>query len=253
MKKLLIVVMACYGLNASAQVDESKNFIYLYSDSITYARNIRLRPDFFNSLQLRVDSRRIPLEQVKFFNNEDGFFANTRKLNFAGATEFSERIVQGRINLFQQLSYDPSVYDRGYGYRKKRQSAVDIRMFYNKGFGDLKKVSYNNLKLDMADHPKSIDLLAGYKKSINTSKILYVAAGASVAAGLISFLAIAGNQKLPHNDGFNTPNSAFINKQANFTASFALLGLGLGFAIGGYSVGVSADRHLEDAVDAYNR
>lgn len=263
MKKLLLIVMACYGLNTSAQVRQSKNFLYLYSDSVIYADRIRLRPDFGNSFQLRADSRRVPVAQVKFFNNEDGFFANTRKVDFGGFTAFSERIIEGRINLFQRVSYDTYLYDReynkGYRFRNRRDEGVDIRMYYNKGYEDLKKVNYHNLKMDMADNAQSMQMLEGYRKSTRNGTILYAAAGASLVAGLVSFLVngSSGQKSFNNNgfgsNGFNGKNSAFEHKGANFTASFVLLGLGAGFAIGGYTVGASGNRHLENAVDAYNK
>lgn len=81
MNKLMVIGMVCYGLSAGAQVRQNENFIYLYSDSVIYANRITLRPDHFNSLQLRADSRRIPLQQVKFFNNADGFFCEYQETN----------------------------------------------------------------------------------------------------------------------------------------------------------------------------
>ncbi|SDJ55575.1 hypothetical protein SAMN04487898_103244 [Pedobacter sp. ok626] len=246
MKKLLIIVMACYGLNARAQVHESRKFLYLYSDSIIYAADIKLRPDFLGAMQLRADSKRVKMEQVKFFNNEDGFFANTKRLKFGSSPSFSERIVEGRINVFQEITYDPFFYERGYGRRDRRYShrdrrleAINLNMYYNKGYGDLKKVNYNNLKKDMTDHAASMDLLESYNKSLRTSRLLYTAAGASIVAGMITFLTNASaNGK---------------GGTASFASSFALLGLGTGFALGGYSVSLSGNRHLENAIDEYNK
>ncbi|MET4080950.1 hypothetical protein ABIB40_000895 [Pedobacter sp. UYP30] len=40
MKKLLILVMACYDLNARSQMNESKDFLYLYSDSTVYEKKL---------------------------------------------------------------------------------------------------------------------------------------------------------------------------------------------------------------------
>jgi len=248
-------VMACYGLSAGAQVRQSENYVYLFSDSVIYARNIRLRPDFFNSLQLRADSRRIPLEQVKFFSNENGFFANTRKLNFGRDTEFAERIVDGKMNIFQLRSYDPLLDDRGYRDRGRRREAISIEMYYNKGYADLKKVSYTNLKMEMASNTQAMDLLQGYRRNISTSRALYIAAGASIVGSLVSFLITGSNNRahLSSNTGFGNQNSMSTIKNPNFTASFALMGIGAGLAIGGYTTNISGLRRLEQAVDAYNQ
>ncbi len=240
-------------MNASAQVDESRNFIYLYSDSVIYAENVRLRTDFFDAFQLRADSKRIPIQQVKFFNNDEGFFANTKKLNATGQVRLSVRTEDGRINLFEERSFN-TFNNRRHTYYEGSRDRVDIRMFYNKGYDDLKKVNYKNLKIDMADRFESLDLLEGYRKNTNTSKALYAAGTASAAAALISFLVKAkNNQKMPHSDGFNGQIPEMNRTRTNFTASIALLGLSAGFAIGGYSVHVSGLRKLEGAVDSYNR
>lgn len=252
MKKLLIIVMACYGLNARAQVDGSKNFIYLFSDSLIYANKIRLHPDFYGKWQVRADSRRIPNDRIKFFNNEDGFFANTRLMNPLRVSSFSERIIEGRINLYQQTDYGPAGYGRGHRYGRNYSQSVDQRMFYNKGFGDLKKVTYNNLQEDMSDHPESMDLLNAYRKSTNTSKILYAAAGVSAVAGLVSFIAKGKSSGIKSADPFQYGSKPSIDRP-NFGASFLLLGFGAGFAIGGFTVQVSGYRNLENAVETYNR
>lgn len=253
MKKLIIIAIACYGLSAQAQMGGSENFIYLYSDSVIQARDVRLRPDVFGSWQLRADSRRVPIQQVKFFSNKDGFFANTRKLSLTGENEFSERVIEGRINLYQQSSYGPGLYGPYHHQHYNRRQPVDVRMYYNMGFGDLKKVNYHNLKQDMADRPESIDLLAGYRKSMNTGKLMYAAAGASIVAGLVSFLVSSGNEKMSEGDFFSGKKNFSNSSGPNFTAGFALLGAGAGFALGGYVISAKANRHLENAVEAYNR
>lgn len=251
------MAMACYALNASAQVDQSRNFVYLYSDSVIYAQKIRLRPDIYGSWQIRADSRRIPTDQVKFMGNEDGFFANTRKFNLTRTNTFSERVIAGKLNLFQEAGYDPYAFDRGYRYRHSRSQAVDTRMFYNKGWNDLQKVNYHNLSRDMADDPQSMDLLKGYRKHMTTAKMMYVGAGAAVIAGFVSFLA-NGNEKMPDRGSFGSGsfgkgNSDFGFKKTNFTASFILLGVGAALGGGGALIQMSSTRHLENAIESYNR
>lgn len=243
MKKLLIIALACYGLSATAQTRESRNFLYLYSDSVIYARDIKFRPDFSGYLQLRVDSRNVPTGQVKFINSRDGFFANTRKMGILRTSEFAERIIEGKINVFQErsLTHAPFVHDPYHSYdplyMHTRGTSIDVNMYYNKGYGDLKKLNFNNLKRDMADNPQSMDMLYAYRRSMNTTKMLYTAAGVSVLTGLITFLS----------DGKNAFSSS------NFTVGAGLTVAGLGMAAGGFLNSLSANRKLEDAVDIYNK
>lgn len=240
-----MIVMACYALNARSQTDESRNFIYLNSDSVIHADRIRLRSDFAGSWVLRADSRRVPLEQVKFFNNEDGFFANTRKTNIFSVNSFSERIVKGKINLYQEVAYDPVPYEFDhYRFRDRGPRAISTRLFYNKGYSDVKKVSYASLKMDLADNPKSLDFLEGYRKSKQGGTIMYVAAGAAILAGLINFVS-TGSREM---------NSASFERTSTngYVGSVVLLGVGGGLALGGYLMQASANRDIERAIDAYN-
>lgn len=256
MKKLLIGVMACYALTTRAQVHESKNFIYFFSDSVMYAENIKLRPDFTGYLQLRADSRRVPTAQVKFFSNEDGFFANTRRLDLLNGVSFSERIIDGKINVYQKEDYDPNLYDRRYRhgrYVQRQQPSINVSMYYNKGYGDLKKANYRNLVNDMADNPESIDLLKSYRRSMNTGNMMYVAAGISGLVGMITFVTSgSGGSDMPGKNGFGSNFGSSI-KSPNFALSGILLGAGLGFTIGGLAIQRSGNRHLEMAFDRYNR
>lgn len=249
MKKLLIVVMACYGLNARSQVNESQNFVQLYSDSVIHAQKIRLRPDFLGSWSLRADSRKVPLYQVKFFSNEDGLFANTRKLNFFDEVSFSERVIEGKINLYQQVAYDPVPFEDDYHrFNHRRQQLVDNRMFYNKGYSDLKKVSYANLSMDMADNVKSLDLLAAYKKSRKTATIMYVGAGAAIIAGMVTFVSGSGFKRTTA--GFGKLSNY---EPKGFTSGLLLMGLGTGLGLGGYVIQASGARNIERAIDVYNQ
>lgn len=249
MKKLLIIVMACYGLNARSQVNENRNFLYLYSDTTVYAQKIRLRPNVLGSWVLSVDSRSVPIGQVKFFNNERGFFANTRQLNFFGEASFAERIIGGKINLYQQVVYQDVYYD-GVDYRFSgfRREPVSTRMFYNKGFADLKRVNYKNLSVDMADDPQSLDLLKSYRKSMNTGTVMYVAGGAALLASVITLL--SGD---PFTQNGTTPRGMPTYKDRSYTPTFVLLGLGTGLSVGGFLIQRSGARNIERAIDNYNR
>ncbi|SFC34867.1 hypothetical protein SAMN05421747_10931 [Parapedobacter composti] len=123
-------------------------------------------------------------------------------------------------------------------------------MYFNKGYDDLKKVNYANLKLAMADNAESINLLKDYHKRKSKSKALYISAGASIGAALVSFLITANRNHadfdLQH--GFSREPA-----MPRFTASYILLGAGTGLAIGGYLVQFTGLRRLEAAIDHYNR
>jgi len=243
MKKLLIIAMACYGLSARAQLRESRDFLYLYSDSIIYANDIKFRPDFAGNLRVKVDSRNVPIAQVKFLNTKDGFFANTRKMGIMRTEEFAERIIAGKINVFQEtsLAYVPFIYNPHYAYESQYPvtpvTSINSNMYYNKGYSDLMKLNYTNLKRDLRDDPRSMDMLRAYRRSMNTSTLFYIAGAASLLTGV--FVATS--------EGKN----AFSDK--NFIIGSSIGGLGLGFITGGYLKTLSAKKKLENTIDVYNR
>jgi len=117
-------------------------------------------------------------------------------------------------------------------------------MFFNKGFSDLKKVSYNNLNEAMADNPKSLALLKRYRNTKITGIVMYVAAGTAIIASGVTLMSGSGinyNGKVPSLE------------HRSYTGSFVLLGLGAGLSLGGFLVGESGKKNIERAIDNYNR
>lgn len=251
MKRILTFVLVWVSLCASAQVDESKNFVYFNSDSVIYADRVRLRSDFFNSLKLNVDGNRIAFERVKFFQSDEGLFANTTRLTTLRTKGIAERIVRGKINLFQERDIESFSHYRSHWHSPEK---ISTRMFYNKAYGNLKKVNYHNLKRDMADDPESIDLLEGYRKSTRTSNIMYATAGASLLAGLVAFLVNSNDNRQPLDlDNIDASFERHRNDLSHMNTGFILMGIGAGFAAGGYFIKVSSLRKLEQSIDYYNR
>lgn len=224
-----------------AQVDESKNFLYLFPDSVVYARNIYLDRDFRGLLYFRADGRRINPHQVKFFNSEEGYFANTSDLGLAGETSFSERIRKGKINIYEEPFIDWETRHSYYG-RYREPTVVYTKNYYNLDLGPLKKATYTNLKSDMANDPQSLNLLKRYGSVKKAEKRFYVAAGTSILAGMAAFYITGTQKQSPGN--FSTPN---------FGPSFLLLGAGAAFGITGFTKTLKAPRYLKAAIDQYNR
>jgi len=256
-KKLFLFFLVCLGFGWQglyAQVtklaDESRNYVYFHSDSILYAEKVRLRTNMLNNLQLRADSKRIPLQNVKFFNTDEGFFATMHRVPGLANEQFSERIIEGKINIFQERPDEYWNYGRRYRRSRNKGDAVSMRMYFNKGYDDLKKVNYANLSQAMADDVESINLLKGYHKNAQISKAMYISAGAALGAAVISFLVTSNRD----NGDFDLQHRFSRKPQMpNYTASYILMGAGVGLAIGGSAIYFSNLKKLEAAVDYYNR
>ena len=244
----LIAVYAICSRIAYAQPDESREFLYLYSDSVIYANRIDLERNYSGSLYLWADSRRIHPEQVKFFNNNRGFFANVKDFNSSGETTFSERIRKGRINLYEAKTVDWDSYD-DIRYYSRQPSVIESRNYYNKDYGALRKANYINLSEDLADNPQSMAFLHKYRSVKRTQIAMYVTAGLSLIAGIVVMQSARSDISLnPNGPGFSSDHST----KSRLLSGLLTVSAGVGLATGGYFMGPSGTKHLKRAIDAYN-
>jgi len=113
-RKVLLFFLILWNIGLIfGQVDENKNFIYSFSDSVIYGRIIEYKTPFLGSSHFLVDSKKIQPDLVKFYRNETGFYANTKTVNFSGTSSFTERIRKGRINLYEKetTTYSPGHFN----------------------------------------------------------------------------------------------------------------------------------------------
>lgn len=253
MKKFFALALLCLSVSRlHAQANYPKTFLYLYSDSIISAEQIIYESGLDGTSHFIVDSRRVHPEQVKFFQNEMGFFANTRRLDYTGQTSFSERIREGKINLYEGNFRGEHPYSYYYSRHPEYASDTPARLnYYNIGFGGLKKATYENLRRDLVSNEESMFHLQQYQKSHSLSKKLLIAGGAAILGGLVSFVAM-GSRDTRKASGFPEPGWIDRTPRPN-------LGLSLGLILGGAGLsGVGAlkllkkSNYLKEAVDTYN-
>jgi hypothetical protein len=250
MKKMFTSAWLCCACTCAFAQEETKNFLYLYSDSVIYADHIYYESSPYGSPRFIVDSKQIHAEQVKFFNSNQGFFANVRDLTLRGTTSFSERIRKGKINLFERENVDfDRFYYTPYGTYATGGPAVSRSNFYNIGYGDLKRTNYANLKVDLADNPRSMMFLRQLNQTRQISTLLLGAGGATFLAGLVTL--VKKGSGAGESDGFPSPGWSSNIKEPNFGPSFALLGITLLGSVG-YLVSLKKTKQLKRAIDAYN-
>jgi hypothetical protein len=147
--------------------DNSKTIVYYKSEKL------------FESSYILYGEQKIKLSKVKFFENSTGYFANVKN------NKFARRIEKGTFNLYK---HDNSYYSPGYstasggyvsGGNIKRES-----YFYNAGLGDVKKLKYSNLVVDLKASKSAMALLEKSKKRSDLSKIIYIGAAIITGVGL---------------------------------------------------------------------
>lgn len=150
------------------------NFLYLFSGNIIKGKTIDLKEPLFGNQHLLIDGNKFKAYEVKFFANDEGFFANTIKLQGLSTSTFSRRVRKGRINLYERTSYNATAMTYGYtgtagfgghgtygsvGSFGVGASLPHTKFYYNKGFDDLKNLDYFSLSKDMADDPLALSAL----------------------------------------------------------------------------------------------
>jgi hypothetical protein len=218
----------------------NSNFVYLYSGNIMYGNIIESDKPFLGPLKIYVDSEKIEAYKVKFYNNETGFYANTQKISTFHDLRFTERVLDGKINFYENVRYIyvPGNYRHGF-YSPSGIKRIDN--YYNKGFDDLRKANYNNLSAELAGNIKSMEYLKKYQ-NLNTARIFLIVAGTASIIG--SFVSINAKMNLYDPAKDSSPNLA--------PETILMLS---GFA--GYGVShiiyLRKPRHLWNAVYEFNR
>jgi hypothetical protein len=240
-KKNIFLTLILSARFLLAQVDETKNYVYLFDGTVQYGNIIDYNRGFLQSPKIAVDSKEISVYNVKFYKNETGFFGNIGGKGNGTAT-FAQCERRGNVNLFKliQTYYNPGMYNPGFGgmggmgmgggYYSGGSTSRSIKYYYNKGFGDLQLATYKNLMVDLADNKTSVFHLQYYKKARNAQM------GCSAAAvGII----LAG--------------SAYSLSTGDLRGLLVGFGGGIGFSLVGASFGSTKNKHLKAAIDAYNK
>ncbi|RPH31717.1 MAG: hypothetical protein EHM93_12275 [Bacteroidales bacterium] len=181
---LALLQIMIFGQSVMAQ----ENFIYLFDGTQVKSRIVDIRDPFTKKSYFIADSGRYSAELVKFYSNENGFFANTRRLNFSGSSIFISRVIVGKVNLYERVKLHATPGNFGTnGVYSPGATGVTIKNYYNIGFGDLRKATYKNLAMDLGDNPESMKNLAKYHNYTRVQTVMSIIGGALIASGIISY------------------------------------------------------------------
>ncbi len=244
MKKWLTIFCVLAGYVVFGQADSTNiRFVYLFTGEKIKSEVVEFRDQFIGSGYFLVGKEQYSADLVKFYRDANGFYANTRKLNMSGKSVFSKRVINGRVNLFEkEKMYTTPSYIDAAGTYNPGASSKTIKNYYNKGFGDLKKATYKNLKIDLADSPESMGYLKKYRKYKNVQIALSIVGGALIATGVTSYFIKTSDVDR------NAPNY----KEPNTTPSMLIALAGGGLVGCSYYLSFPKRNKLKKAIDAYN-
>jgi hypothetical protein len=242
---ILVISLLCSQVFLAQDVDETKNYVYLFNGSVQYGTIVEQNNGLFMGGKIRVDHNEFSAKEVKFYKGETGFYANVGNLRGGGSRNFAQRERKGKVNLYKLVQtyyssggYTPGFGGMGGGYYGGGGMRTSITYYYNKGFGDVKKAIYRNLVVDLSDNRKSMAHLTYYKKAQN----------AQLGCMLGAFATFIGGSVLM----FSSLSAKKPGERTTLAPMYIGFGGGIALGIASAVYAVKKHKHLKAAIDAYN-
>jgi|694.fasta_scaffold06193_1 hypothetical protein len=168
MKNLVIGIFCLCSMLVNAQFTKPVNKIQLYSGDVITGENVIYNSPMIKQAVFMVDNDSYESSAVEYFQNNHGYFANLGRIHGFEKERYALRIKTGRINLFEEIEID--VYGGDDLKTEAPGNAQDPMLasgaeyqYYNKGDGKVMEANYRNLKVDLADNAKSVQLLKNFR------------------------------------------------------------------------------------------
>lgn len=243
MKKSILILYIFLSFNIFSQ--DNRNFIKLFNDSVIYGNKIEYNDNHFTKRYFTVDSIVYKVEEVAFYRNETGLYANTMHANY-GTISFKKMDELGKINVSSMNAWDSYMNNLTStlpGYYSNSFNLFETPFYYSKEYGKLRNLNYNNLKVDLIDNQNSMTILSEYK-TIQKKQLIF----SGIATGLIA----SGAVILFHSVLASSSNNKPINEPL-FIGSCVTFGLGSVFAYTSFAIGYNKKKLLFQAIETYNR
>ena len=227
------------------QVDNISDFndleyVFLFSNQVIKGNSVLFEKEQNGKYSIKVETLIFEPKTVKFFQNNQGFYANVSTT--AVSNVFAKRIKTGNINLYEYGFEGQTYYvDHRTGEGRKRTYKVKEQYFYNTGFENIKKVTYNNLKLELGADQEVMNALNRYKKKQKIGNLNIALGSLMVTTSLISSI-----NKAKKSFGVAGENN-------NYIIEGALLFAGGGLISIGYKKNLNKKEELIEAIDIFNR
>lgn len=183
---ILFLVLYLTCVIAEAQIGAVEHLVLLHNgEEYTGKRLLYISP-ILKTSEFELDGRKFESNEIAFFRNNHGYFANLNRIHGDKAERYALRIRQGRVNLFEEIEmpvYGGDNLDLGEGGAGNEMLASgESFQYFTTSESQVKKASYKNLRLALSDNPasrKEMNMFRNYRYL----QIAMVAAG----AGLIGY------------------------------------------------------------------
>ena len=234
----------------SGQINNiSETYLYLYNDSLIKFKNLEVKLTPTGIPYFQTDNSKIELDNVKFYKDFTGFYANAKNYYPSYLPLFAKQICHGKINTYQftqELTTRPMRY-----YNDQMHYNL---LYYNKGFDDLKKINYRNLKVDLTDNPDALKHLNNYELCKISQTGFALAGQFSIVDGIIiSVKQTSKDQKVFEKEFMAGKKSVNDNPGVRLNPFFIGLGGGIGFFVIAGEFSIFKHKQLKKAIDTFNQ
>ncbi|MBL7994652.1 hypothetical protein JNM05_04700 [bacterium] len=170
--------------SAQTQEDTGQSFIVLKSKESIYGKVELKSPLFGSEYLLFNDTAKYSIQQIRAFQNDQGYFANLHTGGYYGTQKLVKRTQTGKVNLFTTYqmystagSWNSMMTPGGrVTYYNPGTTTLARFDYFSKDTNDILPASRDNLMAALSDNPKSIQLLREHK-NLGVAKIVLVLAG----------------------------------------------------------------------------
>jgi len=145
-------------------------FVTLRNSQTHYGSKIVYERPILQDAQFVLDGVVYPADSVAFVQNHHGYFANLRDFYKKDYDQFAMRMKKAPISVYEEV--DMNIYggeslrlsDYGNKPEKAPMATGNHFHFYTKNEGPVKRATFKNLKVDLADKPAAEEHLVRFKR-----------------------------------------------------------------------------------------
>lgn len=154
----MAATLAC---QAQITIDKLDHKLILFSGEVVNGIELKYEAPTLKQAQFIMDGTSFISDEVKFFQNSHGFFANLAKVHGANAERYALRIRKGRMSLYEEIEmevYGGDEIKTGDEATMQDPMLASGKMYDYYNIDDLpvRKASYENLKIDLKDNEESM-------------------------------------------------------------------------------------------------
>lgn len=172
MKTTLLFVFSLLTFAVFAQSARPQHRIVLASGEIISGEKLNYDATPGQKAQFELDGLRYGTDEVRFFQNNHGYFANVNRVNGPNQERYALRIKKAKLSLYEEI--DIEVYagedlkteaEPGKEQQDPLLASGKMYEYYQMNDGDqVRKATYSNLSIDLKDNAASMKHLDTYKK-----------------------------------------------------------------------------------------